>query len=259
MEVVFLSWQTTIDIAVPETNMPILAPNTPFLLFLLFFCLHVHFAANNQKLPFSVSSVLRVCMFVCVCSLLLTHPFWLFVSFFCIYFHLVNVRFPFIFSLSYCLFRFFISLFQMTLPSKRGRGFVCVGSQILLNNSHRWACLLKNQLSITVYRLMNKEKKLPFSVSVCRTETEVYLFHFLFAANKRKLAFQLVVFFVCLWVCAYLSLFCKHFHLVNVHFPLSFHFLTVSFLFFILYIFSQMSLPSKRGKGVSFTYDLKFH
>jgi hypothetical protein len=42
----------------------------------------------------------------------------------------------------------------------------------------------------TIYNLLIKENKLPFSVSICRKQTEVCRFHFLFAANKRKLPFS---------------------------------------------------------------------
>jgi hypothetical protein len=55
------------------------------------------------------------------------------------------------------------------------------------NNKHRWARLLKQQLLITVLRLLTKEKKFPFSVS--SKQTEVCHDHFLFAVNKRKLPF----------------------------------------------------------------------
>jgi hypothetical protein len=43
---------------------------------------------------------------------------------------------------------------------------------------------------INFYRLLTKENKLPFSISVCRKQMEVYHFHFPFAANKRKLLFS---------------------------------------------------------------------
>jgi hypothetical protein len=33
--------------------------------------------------------------------------------------------------------------------------------------SHKWARLLKQQSLITAYRLLTKENKLPFSISVC--------------------------------------------------------------------------------------------
>jgi hypothetical protein len=55
---------------------------------------------------------------------------------------------------------------------------------------HRWARLLKQQSSITIYRLSTKENKLPFSVSIFRKEMEVYHFRFPFAANKWKLPFS---------------------------------------------------------------------
>jgi hypothetical protein len=44
--------------------------------------------------------------------------------------------------------------------------------------------LLKQQSSITVYRLPKKENKLPFSVSVCSKQTEVCHFSFPFAATE---------------------------------------------------------------------------
>jgi hypothetical protein len=56
--------------------------------------------------------------------------------------------------------------------------------------TNRWARLLKQQLSPTVYCLPTKKKKLPFSVSVGTKTNEVRRLHFLFAANKRKLPFS---------------------------------------------------------------------
>jgi hypothetical protein len=44
--------------------------------------------------------------------------------------------------------------------------------------TYRWACLLEQQTSITVYRLPTKENKLLFPVSICRKQTEVYCFRF---------------------------------------------------------------------------------
>jgi hypothetical protein len=41
---------------------------------------------------------------------------------------------------------------------------------------HRWACLLRQQSSITVYCLPTKENKRPFSVSVCSKQTKVFFF-----------------------------------------------------------------------------------
>jgi hypothetical protein len=46
------------------------------------------------------------------------------------------------------------------------------------------------ETAIVVYRLSIKEKQLPFSVSVCSKQTEVYRLRFLLAAKKRKLPFS---------------------------------------------------------------------
>jgi hypothetical protein len=53
-----------------------------------------------------------------------------------------------------------------------------------------FSCLLKQQSSITVYRLPTKEDKFPFSVSVYSKQTEVFRFFFPLAENKRKLPFS---------------------------------------------------------------------
>jgi hypothetical protein len=50
----------------------------------------------------------------------------------------------------------------------------------------RWARLLKQQSSITIYCLPTKKNKLPFSVSVGSKQTEVCHFPLLIAANKRQ-------------------------------------------------------------------------
>jgi hypothetical protein len=47
--------------------------------------------------------------------------------------------------------------------------------------------LLKKQSPITVYSLLTKKNKLPFSVSVCGKQTEVCHFCYWFAANNEKL------------------------------------------------------------------------
>jgi hypothetical protein len=53
---------------------------------------------------------------------------------------------------------------------------------------HRWARLLKQQTSITVYRLPTKENRLNrLPLSVCRKQTEVCRLPFPFSANKGKL------------------------------------------------------------------------
>ncbi len=67
---------------------------------------------------------------------------------------------------------------------------------------HRLARFLKQQLSIIIYSLSTKENKLLFSVSVCSKQTEVCLFSFVFAANKRKLPFSIsYVFYIYLCCC----------------------------------------------------------
>jgi hypothetical protein len=53
------------------------------------------------------------------------------------------------------------------------------------------ALLLKQQLSITIYRLLTKENKILFSISVCGKQKEVCCFCFLFVANKQKLPFSI--------------------------------------------------------------------
>jgi hypothetical protein len=52
-----------------------------------------------------------------------------------------------------------------------------------LSNMHRWACLLKQQLSITVNRFPSKKNKLPFAakkwkfaVFLLQQQTEVTVF-----------------------------------------------------------------------------------
>jgi hypothetical protein len=67
----------------------------------------------------------------------------------------------------------------------------------------RWACLLKQQTLITVYRLPTKVSKLTFSV--CRHQTEVCRFRFPFAANKWKLPFS-VSSFCCMYVYLYIEM-----------------------------------------------------
>ncbi len=51
--------------------------------------------------------------------------------------------------------------------------FECISMNILYWWPHRCEHLLKQQSSIIVYRLPTKENKRPFSVSVCRKQTEV--------------------------------------------------------------------------------------
>ncbi len=47
-----------------------------------------------------------------------------------------------------------------------------------LSFQHRQTCLLKQQTSFTVYSLLIQEIKLPFSVSICSQQTEVWRFRF---------------------------------------------------------------------------------
>jgi hypothetical protein len=56
--------------------------------------------------------------------------------------------------------------------------------------------LLKQQKSITVYRLSTKENKLPVSVFHLQETNGSSLFHFLFAANKWKLLFSVNYVFI---------------------------------------------------------------
>jgi hypothetical protein len=51
--------------------------------------------------------------------------------------------------------------------------------------------------SVTIYPLPTKENRRPFSLSVCRKQTEVCRFHFPFAENKWKLPFPLVPLYGC--------------------------------------------------------------
>jgi hypothetical protein len=51
-------------------------------------------------------------------------------------------------------------------------------------NNHRWARLLTQQTSITVYCLPTKENKLSFSVFCCRKQTEVCRFRFPYKYNE---------------------------------------------------------------------------
>ncbi len=55
--------------------------------------------------------------------------------------------------------------------------------------NHRWAILLKQQSSITVFRLLTKENKLLFFV--CSKQMEVCRFRFPFPTNKQKLPFSI--------------------------------------------------------------------
>jgi hypothetical protein len=79
----------------------------------------------------------------------------------------------------------------------------------VLQEAYRWAWarLLKQQLPITVYCFPSKEKKLPFSISVCSKQTEVCRFCFPFAANKRKYPCSASSFFMCMCVCEFLCVY----------------------------------------------------
>ncbi len=63
-------------------------------------------------------------------------------------------------------------------------------STLIITDEHRYACLLKQQLPITVYLLPTKENKLLSSVSVFSKDTKVCHFRFKFAANKLKSPFS---------------------------------------------------------------------
>ncbi len=79
-------------------------------------------------------------------------------------------------------------------PNKIGRYSFC----------HRWARLLKRQLSINIHRLPTIKNKLPFSVSVCNKQTEVCRFRFPFATNRRKLPFFFSSVFQILYIYIYI-------------------------------------------------------
>ncbi len=71
-------------------------------------------------------------------------------------------------------------LYTMRCMKHRLRNFRLMS---FISTLHRWARLLKQQSSITIYCLSTKENKLPFPVSV--------------AANKRKLSFSVNSIFLC--------------------------------------------------------------
>ncbi len=62
---------------------------------------------------------------------------------------------------------------------------------------HRWAHLLRHQLSITVYHLLTKENKVPFSVSVCINKRKFAVSVFLQQKANGSRRFLLVPFSVC--------------------------------------------------------------
>jgi hypothetical protein len=61
---------------------------------------------------------------------------------------------------------------------------------------YRWARLLKQQSSITVYRLQTKENKRPFSVSACSSKQKFAISVFSLQQTNRSCRFPLVPFSV---------------------------------------------------------------
>jgi hypothetical protein len=66
-----------------------------------------------------------------------------------------------------------------------------------VSSIHRWARLLKQPSSITVFRLPTKEYKLLFSVSVCSEQTEFAVSVFRWQKTNGSCRFLLVPFSVC--------------------------------------------------------------
>ncbi len=62
---------------------------------------------------------------------------------------------------------------------------------LCLGEDKRWACLLTQLTSITVFYLPLRKTKVPFSIFVCSKQMDVCCFHFLFAEDKRKLPFSI--------------------------------------------------------------------
>ncbi len=72
----------------------------------------------------------------------------------------------------------------------------------MYTKGHRWARLLTQQTSITIYRLPNKENKLSLSIFVCSKQIEVCRFGFPFAANKLKVLFSISsLFCIYIYIC----------------------------------------------------------
>jgi hypothetical protein len=59
---------------------------------------------------------------------------------------------------------------------------------------HRWARLLRQQKSVTIYRLTSKVNKLP--LSVCRNKGKVAISIFLLQQTNESCCFRLVLFSV---------------------------------------------------------------
>jgi hypothetical protein len=100
-----------------------------------------------------------------------------------------------------------MGLSTKTVPENTGTVFIiCKFSAVnsakagCVKNSHKWARMLKQQSSNTIYRLPIKENKVRFSASICSKQTEVCHFCFLFSANKRKLLFSLSSIFVYMYI-----------------------------------------------------------
>ncbi len=88
-----------------------------------------------------------------------------------------------IFSGAFCYLGMGIGISLARVAKLSGRMPQCWDDNVY--KYYRWAHLLQQETSITVYRLLTKENKLPFSV--CRKQTEVCCPLFPFAANKQKL------------------------------------------------------------------------
>ncbi len=60
----------------------------------------------------------------------------------------------------------------------------------VIAHHHRWACLLKQQMSVTVFVCRPRETNFRFPLLFAEKQTEVCCSHFSFAANKKKLPFS---------------------------------------------------------------------
>jgi hypothetical protein len=56
----------------------------------------------------------------------------------------------------------------------------CIYCERIMTCNHRWGSLLKQQSLITVYRLLTKENKLSFSVSVAANKQKFAVFRYLY-------------------------------------------------------------------------------
>jgi hypothetical protein len=97
---------------------------------------------------------------------------------------------------------------------------------------HRWACLLKQQTSFTVYSLLTQEIKLPFSVSICSKQTEIFHFRFPYIyiySIYRKRNYRYIVYiykyvfiymYICIFVCKWTKQTCPSMYNISVIFVL---------------------------------------